>query len=101
MVDSISLFDGTYAELERSMYLATKKQEVIAHNIANAKTPGYKPLTFNEELDMAVEKQDKQKVVLEEELADLSKNAINYSSYVKMLSSKLNTLRTIAKQGKG
>lgn len=101
MVDPIAFFDSTFDGLERAMYIATKKQEVIAHNIANAKTPGFKPLTFNEELDKAVEKQDKKMVVLEEELADLSKNSIHYSSYVKMLSSKLNTLRTIAKQGKG
>jgi len=101
MVNEISgIFDPSFNQLEQAMQITTMKQEIIAHNIANAKTPGYEPLTFDEELMMAVQKQGQKEVVLEEELADLSKNALKYSSYVKMLSSKLSVLRTIAAQGK-
>ena len=39
-------------------------------------------------------------VVLEKELATLTENSIKYSSYVKLLSSKINVLRTIATQGR-
>ncbi|MGB9613669.1 MAG: flagellar basal body rod protein FlgB, partial [Candidatus Margulisiibacteriota bacterium] len=70
------------------------------HNIANAKTPGYEALTFDEELMRAVKRLDQKQVVLEEELAALTENSIKYSAYVKLLSSKINVLRTIATQGR-
>lgn len=94
------IFDATFGNLERAMEIATRQQEVITHNIANAKTPGYEALTFDEELMQAVTRLDRRKVVLEEELSALTENSIKYSSYVKMLSSKINVLRNIATQGR-
>ena len=82
------------------MEIATRQQEVIAHNIANAKTPGYEALTFDKELMQAVKRLDRRKVVLEEELAALTDNSIKYSSYVKLLSSKSSVLRNIVTQGR-
>ena len=100
MVEAIKLFDDQFQNLERAMEIATRRQEVITHNIANAKTPGFEPLTFDEELMQAVKRLDHREVILEEELADLTKNSIKYSSYVKLLSTKINVLRTIATQGR-
>jgi len=100
MAEPLGLFDETFRNLERAMEIATKKQAVIAHNIANAKTPGYEALTFDEELMRAVKRLDKKQVVLEEELAALTENSVKYSAYVKLLSSKINVLRTIATQGR-
>ncbi len=82
------------------MKIATRWQEVIAHNIANAKTPGFEPLTFNEELMRAETRQDRKRVILEEELASLTDNSIRYSTLVKIMSGKINVLRTIATQGR-
>ena len=45
-------------------------------------------------------KQDKKQVVLEEELAALTDNSVKYSAYVKLLSSKINILRSVATQGR-
>ena len=95
-----AIFDETFNRLERGMEIATRRQEIISHNIANASTPGYEALTFNDELMQAEVRLQKKEVVLEEELADLSMNAIEYSSYVKLLSTRINNLRTIASQGK-
>ena len=100
MGNEIGIFDNTFNQLERAMQIATMRQEIISHNIANAKTPGFEPLNFDEELMRATRRVDRKDVVLEDELADLSKNSLRYSSYVKLLSSKLNTLRTIAAQGR-
>jgi len=100
MAEPLGLFDESFGNLERAMEIATKKQAVIAHNIANAKTPGYEALTFDEELMRAVKRLDKKQVVLEEELAALTENSMKYSAYVKLLSSKINVLRTIATQGR-
>lgn len=82
------------------MEIASRRQEVITHNIANAKTPGFEPLTFDEQLMMAVKRQDSRDVNLEEELASLTANSMKYSAYVKLLSSKINVMKNIASQGR-
>lgn len=82
------------------MEIATRRQEVITHNIANAKTPGYQAMTFDEQLMRAVKRADKKDINMEEELASLTENSIKYSAYVKLLSTKINTIRTIATQGR-
>ena len=94
------IFDAQFGNLERSMEIATRRQEVITHNIANANTPGFEPQTFDEELMRAVNRLDRKQVVLEEELADLTDNSIKYSSYVKLMSSKVNMLKNIVSQGR-
>lgn len=99
MPKQIELFNQ-FDSLERSMEIATRRQEVISHNIANAKTPGYVAMTFDEQLMKAVKRMDQQEVVLEEELASLTDNSMKYSSYVKLMTSKMNVLRTIATQGR-
>ena len=100
MADPIGIFDRPFDRLERGMEIATRRQEVISHNIANANTPGYEPLSFDEQLMAAVKRQDKRSVVMEEELAALTENSVKYSAYVKLLSSKINVLRTIVTQGR-
>lgn len=100
MAKTIELFDAQFNNLERAMEIAARRQEVISHNIANAKTPGFEPLTFDEELMQAVRRVDRREVVLEEELAALTDNSVKYSSYVKLMSTKFNMLRTIATQGR-
>jgi flagellar basal body rod protein FlgB len=94
------LFDPTFNNLERKMEISTRRQEVITQNIANAKTPGYDAMTFDEELMQAVKRLDNKRVVLEDELSALTKNSVEYSSYVKLLTNKLSILRTIATQGR-
>ncbi len=96
----VEIFDPTFGNLERAMEIATRRQEVISHNIANADTPGYEALTFDEQLMRAVKRLDKKRVVLEEEMAALTENSIKYSSYVKLLSTKVNVLRNIVTQGR-
>jgi flagellar basal body rod protein FlgB len=100
MVEPLSLFDRSFSDLERAMQVATQKHAVIAHNIANAKTPGYQPMTFDEELMRAVKRQDQKQVVLEDEMAALTQNSIKYSACVKLMASKINVLKTIATQGR-
>jgi flagellar basal body rod protein FlgB len=100
MADSFEIFDSQFNRIEKQMEIAARMQEVISQNIANAKTPGYVPLTFDEELMRAVRRTDQKEVVLEEELAALTENSMKYSAYVKILSSKMNVLRTIATQGR-
>lgn len=92
--------DPTFDNLERAMNVSTKKQAIIAHNIANAATPGYEAMDFDEVLGKAVKRTENRGVVIEEEMASLAENSIKYSAYVKLLSSKISTLRTIVTQGR-
>jgi flagellar basal-body rod protein FlgB len=94
------LFDPTFGNIERAMEIATRRQEVISHNIANANTPGFEALTFDEQLMRAVKRQGKENVVLEEELASLTENSIKYSAEVKFITAKFGILKTIASQGR-
>jgi len=94
------MFDQTFLNLEKTMKVSSARQSVIAHNLANANTPGYEPMDFDAELGKAVKRQDKKRVIIEEEMAALTDNSIKYSSYVKLLTSKMNILRTIATQGR-
>lgn len=94
----MEIFDPMFNSLERAMKIETMKQAITAHNIANAKTPGYVAMTFDEHLMRAVRREDKKEVVLEEELAALAEN--KYSAYVKMMTNKLGVMRSIVTQGR-
>lgn len=93
-------FDQTIPKLESAISNSAKIQEVIAQNIANAQTPGYVPKVFDKELERAVDKIDKKSVNIEEEMADMAKNNMEHSSYIKLLTQKLGVLRTIVTQGR-
>ncbi len=96
---SLEIFDPTFSKIEKGMEVTTKKQAIIAHNIANANVPGYEPLKFDEVLDRVVKKTEKS-VILEEEMKDLAENSIRHSSYVKLMSTKINVLRSVVTQGR-
>jgi len=100
MAERMVVFDEQFDSLERAMSIAAQRQAVIAHNIANAKTPGYEALDFDAELLKATARQGNMNVILEDEMAKLANNSVEYSAFVKLLSSKINILRTIATQGK-
>ncbi|MCX5750691.1 MAG: flagellar basal body protein [Candidatus Saganbacteria bacterium] len=99
-IQRIEAFDSDFSKLEEAMQRSTKTHAIIAHNIANANTPGYEALKFDEVLDEAVKRTEKPQVDLEEEMAALGHNGLRYSSYVKLLSSKINVLKTIVTQGR-
>ena len=96
----LQIFDYTFDNLQRAVDVSSKRQATIAHNIANANTPGFEAMEFDEALGRAIKRVDRKDVVLEEEMAAMTENSIKYSAYIKLLSSKLNVLRTIATQGR-
>ncbi len=94
------VFDTSFDVLEQRMDRSAKIQAVIAQNIANANTPGYRPRKFDDVLNQAIERTDLDKVNLEEEMAAMAKNSIEYSAYVKLLAAKLNVLKSVVTQGR-
>ena len=96
----MEIFDPTFGSLEKAMANSSKIQEVIAHNIANAKTPGYEAQKFDETLDKAVKRLEKRDVSIEEEMADLANNTGRYAAFSKLLTAKLAVLRSVVTQGR-
>ena len=98
-VPQINIFDNTFENIHIAMSNSTRKQAILAHNIANIDTPDFEALDFDDVLGRAVKRKEGG-VVLEKELAALTENSIKYSALVKLLSSKINIMRTIATQGR-
>ncbi len=96
---AFELYDSTYTNLETAIIKATKRQAVIAQNIANINNPDYQAMEFNDVLDKAVKRSNKT-VVFEEEMADMAKKSGAHSAYLKLLSAKLGAIRTVVTQGR-
>ena len=97
------LFDDVTALLERDIQEATRRQAIIAHNIANADVEGYQPIRFAEELK-EIEKRpggvSADTVVVEEEMVKMAKNRMRHQTYLKLYTMKTATLKTVLSQGK-
>ena len=93
------IYDETFINLQNAINKAAKKQAVIAQNIANANNPNYKAKEFDEVLNKAVERANKE-IIIEDEMAALSKNSLEHSAYVKLLTTKISVIKTVATQGR-
>lgn len=84
--------------LENNIVRTSGAQQQIAKNIANLNNPAYVP-PFDKELADAQGRIDR-KVLLENEMAKMSKNSIEYNTYIRLLTNKYQSLKKIASQGK-
>lgn len=107
--------------LEKLIDVSAIRHKVIANNIANVNTPGYKRLevSFENELKAALSgsstkdvsfmqpkvkvakntgnttpRNDGNNVTMEDEVSNLVKNSLSYNIYVQMLSKKFAALKT-------
>ncbi len=110
------MLDRLSGDLERYMDLLSARQKLIASNIANADTPGYKTrdLDFQTEFQNllqggqphTVEVQglqthnDGNNVSLDREARLLSENALRFSAASQMLRSQLRVLKSAIEEGK-
>jgi len=94
------MFDHSFKVLEKTMKETAGEQATLAHNLANINNPNYKAMEFDKELGKAIERLDKKKLTLEEEMAALSENSLKYSGLVKLMTGKMGILKTIASQGR-
>lgn len=121
-------FDQNLQTLQKVIDLRQKNQQVIASNVANAETPGYKPrrFEFEKSLQNALSQKDAAKttnsrhlssagnissvrgeinsestsVNVDQEMVALSENQILYEAAVQMLNKKLGLLKYIAQDGR-
>jgi flagellar basal-body rod protein FlgB len=112
----VAVLDKVGTSLERYMDLLAMRQKVVAANIANAETPGYraKDLRFSRELEGALSssapavvevdslpaKSDGNTVDLDRELRLLSENALRFQVASGLLRTELQAVRLAIQEGK-
>jgi flagellar basal-body rod protein FlgB len=115
----VGLFDVTQLALERAMSGAAYRQRLLANNIANANTPGYRrsDVDFHGTLQRALEtgsdeagieraaftavtdpttgRADGNNVDMDAEMASLSENAIEYQTLVAVAKARIRILENV------
>ena len=110
------MLDPTTANLERYMDLLSTRQKLVASNIANADTPGYKTqdVDFQFEFmslvkgqqpqtvqaDGLVEKPDGNNVSMDREARLLAENAIRFNLASTLVRNQLKVVRSAIDEGK-
>lgn len=125
-MSDIRIFDRTTVLLEKVLDLRARQQQLIASNLANAETPGFKPsrLSFDEDLQNALQSerpgpqgQEQARARIEnihgtverssasvepdQEMVGLAENQIMYESAVQMLNKKFGMLKYVTQEGRG
>ena len=83
------MFQGLATNYERYMSLLTERQKLVASNIANADTPGYrtKDIDFQAEFENAIERQARRRVIEPQNLpAKTDGNNVNLDREARLLS---------------
>ena len=113
----MAFFDVTQSALDKALQGAALRQQLIANNIANANTPGYKrsDVDFASQLQGALESGDPESAVagtqfaaapdttsssradgnnvdIDSEMANLSENAVTYQTLVAVDKARLHML---------
>lgn len=110
------MLDRLAAPLERYMDLLSARQRLVASNIANVDTPGYRAqdIDFQRELQSAVSgepriqdapglvaKNDGNNVSLDREARLLAENALRFQMASNLMRSQIRTMRSAIAEGKG
>jgi flagellar basal-body rod protein FlgB len=109
------MLDGIDTRLERYMDLLSARQRLVAGNIANANTPGYrtKDIDFQREYASLVEgtspqvvepedlkgRNDGNNVSIDRESRLLAENAIRFGAATHLLRARLRQVRSAIKEG--
>lgn len=99
------LFDDTAVRLEKAIYEMNHRQNAAAYNIANASTPGFKPIRFEDEIQHAVRLYGSPKMLnvvnVDDEMVKSTKVRLKHSAYVRLLSTKIGITKKVVTLGKG
>jgi flagellar basal-body rod protein FlgB len=110
------MLDALASRLERYMDLVSARQKVVASNIANADTPGYKTrdIDFQREFQSALAgaspaavevpglkvKNDGNNVSLDRESRLLAENALRFQLAAQLIKSQVRAVRSAIQEGK-
>ena len=109
------MLDGIAPRIERYMDLLSARQKLVASNIANADTPGYKTrdIDFQQEFQSAIGnapptlieapglkiKNDGNNVSVDRESRLLAENALRFQVATELMRSEIQTLRSAIQEG--
>ena len=109
------MLDGLASHIERYMDLVSARQKLVASNIANADTPGYKTrdIDFQSEFQSAIDhapptvvevaglkiKNDGNNVSIDRESRMLAENALRFQAASSLLHAEIQKLRSAIKEG--
>jgi len=109
------MLDGLASRIERYMDLVSTRQKLVASNIANADTPGYKTrdIDFQSEFQSAIGnappavievpglkvKNDGNNVSVDRESRLLAENALRFNVATELMRSEIQTLHAAIKEG--
>ena len=105
--------DRMFPVLENLLTLTSKRQQILAGDVANIDTPGYraKDISFAAALDGSLdgsarvfevetkEKPNGNNVDLDRELTEITKNGLQYVTLVQYLNQRIKTLRAAISEG--
>ena len=99
------LFDATSSRLEAAIYDMNKKQKATAYNIANASTPGFRPIRYEDEIQEALRLYGDASMLdvvnVDDEMVRSTKIRLKHSAYVRLLSTKIGITKKVVTLGKG
>ena len=99
------LFGHTEFNLEDCIKDMNARKAAIAYNIANASSPGFKPIRFPDEIDDMLrlygDESMLHEVNIDDEMVRATNVRLKHSLCVKLLGVKMGITRTVVTQGKG
>ena len=97
------IIDPTSRNVMDAIMDASRRQAVYSYNVANASTPGFTPVRFEDELKNATDRYglESKDFSLEEEMSKMSMNSLKHSGLTKLLSTRMGILRKVVTMGKG
>ena len=113
-IQRIAMLDHVAGQLERYMDLLSVRQKLVASNIANADTPGYRTqdIDFQSEFQNAIGspqiiqvgglqvKNDGNDVSLDREARLLSENALRFQMASQLMKSQIHAVQSAIQEGK-
>ena len=91
--------------LTKAIYEMNKRQAAVSYNVANASTPGFKPIRFPDEIDNAIKLYGDasllNQVHLDDEMVKATHIRLKHSAYIRLLTTKMQITRKVVTLNKG
>jgi flagellar basal body rod protein FlgB len=99
------LFDQTSVNLEQAIKDMNQRQNAVAYNMANASTPGFKPIRFPDEIEAATRLYGTTRMLdsvnIDDEMVKSTQIRLRHSAYIRLLTTKIGITKKVVTLGKG
>ena len=99
------LFDDTAVKLEKAIYDMNARQRAVAYNVANASTPGFRPVRYPDEIAQAIRLYGTDQILgevnIDDEMVKSTQIRLKQTAYVRLLTTKIGITRKVVTLGKG